>query len=56
MKKIISWGVYFLICATVIAVAIGSGKKHGHCIQCEIAFDGKNHENDKFADQWLYGN
>jgi hypothetical protein len=41
MKKIISWGIYFLICGIVITAAIIAGKNHGHCYECEIAFGKK---------------
>ena len=54
MKNVIAWVVYFLVCGTVITAAIVAGSKHGHCYQCELAFDGKNHEKDKFADRWLF--
>ena len=54
MKKIIMWGVYFLICFTVITSAIVAAKNHGRCDECETAFGGKLHEKDKFADRWLY--
>ena len=54
MKKIAGWSLYFVICLAVIISAIGAGKKHGHCHECEIAFDSNNHERYKFADAWLY--
>lgn len=41
MKKVIAWGIYFLICGTVIVAAIIAGKNHGHCLECEIAFGKK---------------
>jgi hypothetical protein len=42
MKKILSWGIYFLVCGTVITAAIVAGKNHGHCHECEIAFGKKD--------------
>lgn len=56
MKKIAGWILYLAICLVVIVSAIGAGKKHGHCGECEIAFDSNNHEKIKFADAWLYKN
>jgi hypothetical protein len=41
MKKLIAWGIYFLLCGTVITAAIMAGKKHDHCYECEIAFGEK---------------
>jgi hypothetical protein len=54
MKKIAGWLLYFAICLAVIITAIGSGKKHGRCSECELAFDSNRHEKPKFADAWLY--
>lgn len=50
MKKIISRGIYFLLCATVITAAIVAGKNHDHCHECSIAFTDK--EKEKEAAPW----
>ncbi len=42
MKNIIAWGIYFLLCGTVITAAIIAGKNHEHCRECEIAFGNKD--------------
>jgi hypothetical protein len=41
MKKVITWGIYFLLCGTVITAAVLAGKNHVHCYECEIAFGNK---------------
>ncbi|HEX7846282.1 MAG TPA: hypothetical protein VF476_10825 [Chitinophagaceae bacterium] len=55
MKKNISWGIYFLICAAVITTAIIAGTKHFHCHECGIAF-GDSAKSNRLADYWLYKN
>lgn len=50
MKKIVSWGLYFLVCAVVIIAAIAAGRQHDHCHECETAFGKK--ENRKEIVHW----
>jgi hypothetical protein len=50
MKKIIAWGIYFLVCAVVIVAAVSTGKRQHQCRECEIAFGKK--ENAKELAGW----
>jgi hypothetical protein len=38
IKRAFMWIVYFLVCGTVIAMAIHAGKNLDHCHECENTF------------------
>jgi hypothetical protein len=41
IKKSLLWVLYFILCGTVIALAIDAGGKMDHCHECVVKKHGK---------------